>query len=241
MSLGGRKDVKVPVGYVNNGSSSDDVGVRAMIGEEEDILSNDNISFAKRIDTMVLNCIDRIGQVTDKAKIAEMYPDLTIEDQTTLLISLRAMSISETLEYAMMCPECKKPILFKLDLTSLKVTPGEAKKSFVNEVTLPSGRKCKVKPMQIKDRRRIEALETNGENFLSVAIWVRLVELDGKPNPTVQDVRAMMYGDRLALRGLFDRLEGSIESQFNITCQACGAQFDESLDVARPEFLLPKM
>ena len=241
MSLGGRKDVKVPVGYVNNGSSTDEIGVRAMIGEEEDILSNDNISFAKRIDAMVLNCIDKIGQVTDKAKIAEIYPELTIEDQTTLLIQLRAMSISETLEYAMQCPECKKPILFKLDLTSLKVTPGQAKESFLHEIQLPSGRKCKVKPMQIKDRQRIGQMETTGENFMSVSIWVRLVELDGKPNPTFQDVRGMMYGDRLALRAAFDRIEGSIESEFNITCQACGAKFDESLDIANPEFLLPKM
>lgn len=241
MTIGGRKVVKLPLGYVNNGSSTDEVELRAMVGDEEDIFSDTKIPFNQRINTMILNCIVRVGTETDKEKIKAMYQKFSIEDQNTLLVFLRAISVKDVYEYITQCPSCNAPIQFALDLNSLSVTPGECKAGLIAGVTLPSGRTAKIKPMLIEDSGKLDEYRDKGENSLSLAIWTRLVELDQKPSPTLQDVKGMLFADRVTLRNAFDKMEGGVESEFPVKCKACGNTFQEYLDVARPEFFSPKM
>jgi hypothetical protein len=40
-SLGGRKIIRLPLGYADNGTLLDEIEIRAMKGTEEDILSDD--------------------------------------------------------------------------------------------------------------------------------------------------------------------------------------------------------
>jgi hypothetical protein len=96
----------------------------------------------------------------------------------------------------------------------------------------------------IEDATQIEretmALDTEPAR-ISVAIWKRLTELDGKPNPTLEDVRGMLFGDRVYIREAFDRIEGGLENEIPITCESCGRKFTHYLNIGRIEFFAPKM
>lgn len=239
MTLGGRKIVKLPYGYVQNGSALDEVEIRAMTGVEEDILSDDKLPMVHRLNEMVLNCIERIGSVTDKAKIKEMYPKLSSEDQYALMVALRAISVKPTYDLETDCPSCGVPVSINdIDLNSLQIRPAK-KDGLPIEVTLPSGRKAKVKVMLIEDSIKNAELRLQGEARMSVAVLARLTELDGK-SPTLDDVRGLLFADRVRLRNLFDELEGGIENEFKVTCPQCKRTFTEMLDIARPEFFAPK-
>lgn len=241
MTLGGKKIIKLPVGYIGNGTKSDEVEIRAMTGREEDIFSDDKLPMTVRLNAIIVNCIERLGTMTDKKVIESMIPKLSVEDQTAILVALRAISVSNVYTYTDECPSCGAVIEFKLDLNTLNIQPGKAKETPVVDVTLPSGRKAKIRAMLIEDAVKVENLRLQGDETISVVIWVRLVELDGKPNPTLDDVKGLLYADRLYLREMFDTLEGGIESEFASKCQACGKIFMSYLNIARVEFLSPKM
>jgi transposase len=68
-----------------------------------------------------------------------------------------------------------------------------------------------------------------------------MMELDGKPNPTLEDVKGMLYADRIYLREVFDQMEGGVDSELKIKCDHCDKIFTSYLDIARIEFFSPKM
>jgi hypothetical protein len=238
MSLGGRKIVKLPHGYVNNGTSFDEVEVRAMTGVEEDVLSDDKLPMVYRLNEMIANCIIRIGTETDKAKIKDMLVKLSSEDQTVLLITLRSISVSDTYSVQTECPSCNAAIKLDVTLSSLAIRPAKAKGAPV-EITLPSGRKAKVRPMTIEDSMKLADMRLQGDSRLSTAIFVRVSELDGKA-PTIDDIRGLIYGDRIALRNVFDEVEGGVETDLKTTCPGCKRNFTDVLDIASAEFFNPK-
>jgi len=240
-SLGGRTVVKLPMGYADNGTLADEIELRAMTGLEEDILSDDKLPMSRRLNDIIFNCTERISTVTDKEQIRKMIPKLSTDDQTLILISLRAISVGNNYRYEVECSSCDSIIQIDLALDSLQVRPGKGKEGRIAEVILPSERKAKIRPMLIEDSARTESMRIEGEGRVSMSIWMRLVELDGKPNPTLEDVKGLLYADRVYLREAFDQLEGGVESELRIKCDHCGKLFKSYLDIARIEFFSPKM
>lgn len=239
MSLGGRKIVKLPHGYAENGTVLDEVEVRAMTGVEEDVLSDDKLPMASRINEIIANCMERIGTVTDKTKFRPMLLKFSSEDQIALLVALRTISVGERYAIETGCPSCNIPIKVDLDLNTLNVTPAKVRGKAV-EVSLPSGRKAKVRPMTIEDSLRTAEMRLAGDARMSTAILVRVVELDGKA-PTLDDIRNLLYADRVYLRNFFDDMEGGIESEIKVTCPQCKRTFNEAVDIVHAEFFSPKM
>lgn len=239
MTLGGRKILKLPHGYVSNGTCFDEVEIRAMLGIEEEILSDDKLPMAQRIHEMISNCLTRVGTETDKAKIKDMLPKMSTEDQMVLMVALRSISVSDTYSIETVCPSCDAGIKLDLSLSSLGVRPAQAKGTTMN-VALPSGRSAKIRPMTIEDSLKTAEMRLQGESRLSTAILVRLIELDGKA-PTLDDVKNLLYGDRVALRNQFDAMEGGIENEYPVTCPQCKKGFKDTLDIVRAEFFSPKV
>lgn len=239
MTLGGRKIVKLPHGYISNGTSFNEVEVRAMLGVEEDILSDDKLPMSVRLNEMITNCLVRVGTETDPAKIKAMVPKMSTEDQTVLIVALRAISVSDTYSVETECPSCNAPIKLDISLGSLGVTPAGFKGTPI-DVTLPSGKKAKIRPMTIEDSIKTADMRLQGDSRLSTAMLVRVVELDGKV-PALEDMKNLLYGDRVALRNQFDAMEGGIENEFKVKCPQCSKQFTDTLDIARAEFFSPKV
>ncbi len=237
MTLGGKKIVKLPCGYVENGTSIDEVEVRAMTGVEEDLFSDRNLPMVNRLRGMVVNCIERIGDVKDKAKIEQMAGKFSAEDQAVLLVALRQISVGNSYALESECPSCGVPIKLDVDLTTITVKKASKEKSPL-EVQLPSGRKAKVRIMTLDDAMKTSELRLQGEGRLTAAVWVRLAELDGK-QPTLEDVKGLLFADRVFLRNVFDELEGGIEETLKVTCPQCKRQFMEPFDMATPEFFSP--
>jgi hypothetical protein len=229
------------MGYLENGVLSDEIELRAMLGHEEDILSDDKLPMSRRLNEIILNCTERIGTVTDKELIRKTIPKLSTDDQTVILINLRAISVDNNYKYEIDCPSCNVPIEINLALDSLQVRPGQAKEVRVAEVTLPSGKKAKIRPLLIEDAARTESMKLEGEGRVSMSIWLRLVELDGNANPTLEDVKGLLYADRIYIREAFDQMEGGIETELPIRCDFCGKHFKSYLDIARIEFFSPRL
>jgi hypothetical protein len=242
MTLGGRKIVTLPVGILNNGKSSDEVEIRAMTGVEEDLFSDSDLPIGLRLRRMMGNCIVRIGDVTERKDLEALVPKLSTEDETVLLVALRAISVKNEYSYEVSCPSCGSRLRMDLDLGSLAVKPGEAKKTPVMEVTMPSGMKAKIQPLTLEKASNTEQMILENDSAkMSVAIYRRLVELDGKKEFTLDDVRNMVYGDRLYLREQFEIMEGGLETEFAVVCEKCKRNFTHYLDIARIEFFSPKM
>jgi len=242
MALGGRKIVKLPYGYLEADKPvQDEAEIRAMTGVEEDVLSDDRLPMERRLAEVLVNCIERIGEVRDKGQIRTAVGKLSTEDQTALLVGLRSISVGNMYAYVVDCPSCETLIEFSVDLDSLGLRPSEAKGKGWVEIALPSGKKAKIRPLLLDDAAKLEEVRAKGTDAItSLAIWARMVELDGKPAPTLEDVRGMLYADRVYLRNVFGTVEGGVEDEYSVTCDKCGKPFSCYLDIARVEFFAPK-
>jgi hypothetical protein len=70
-------------------------------------------------------------------------------------------------------------------------------------------------------------------------MMIRIVEIDGQP-PSKKLLNEMTIGDRSALRKEMLRVDGGIDTQVDVPCDACGARIRTRLE-GEPGFLFPSV
>jgi len=213
-----------------------EIGLVEMTGAEEDLLTNRRLmKNGEAINQVLLNCTKRLGDNAEP-KMKDIL-DLLSGDRLFALVRLRQVSLGDEVELELACPNtgCGERTALRVDLGQLEVTPYGEEREF--EFTLPgSGRKVKFGYLDGHKEKRLAALK---EPNLTAAMMIRILEIDGQP-PSKKALNEMTIGDRSALRKELLRVDGGIDTQVDVPCDACGTRIRTRLE-AEPAFLFPSV
>ena len=213
-----------------------EIGLVEMTGAEEDLLTNRRLmKNGEAINQVLLNCTKRLGDNVEP-KMKDIL-DLLSGDRLYALVRLRQVSLGDEVELELACPNtgCGERTGLTVNLGEIEVTPYGEEREF--EFTLPgSGRKVKFGYLDGHKEKRLAALK---EPNLTAAMMIRIVEIDGQP-PSKKALNEMSMGDRSALRKEMLRVDGGIDTQVDVPCDACGTRIRTRLE-AEPAFLFPSV
>lgn len=213
-----------------------EIGLVEMTGAEEDLLTNRRLmKNGEAINQVLLNCTKRLGENAEP-KMKDIL-DLLSGDRLFALVRLRQISLGDEVELELACPNtgCGERTPLTVNLGDIEVTPYGEEREF--GFTLPgSGRKVKFGYLDGHKEKRLAALK---EPNLTAAMMIRTVEIDGQP-PSKKALNEMSMGDRSALRKEMLRVDGGIDTQVDVSCDACGTRIRTRLE-AEPAFLFPSV
>lgn len=113
-------------GYLDeDGVVHDEVHLRAMSGNEEDLLGNDAIPFFRRMTGVLAQCCVRIGTLTDRQQVIKAIRGLPAGARQHLLVCLRRTShwraTKDIYDMKVECPKCGKDSSYKINLAELEL------------------------------------------------------------------------------------------------------------------------
>jgi len=230
----------LPCGYLDaEGELHREVQVREITGHEEDMLGSKTIPGYKKVGNLISACVTRIGNITDKKVLATIADELTVGDRVFLMFGIRRATLGDEYPFRGVCPndDCKYRGLFTLDLSDLEVKEMPNPKKRIFDVTLPSGKRARFRPLVGRDEEELSKA-SNSDEAQSLAILMRLEMIEDQP-PTIVMVKNLGMRDRNELRDSFDEVEGGIDTSLEMTCPICGTEFEEELDVGQAGFFFP--
>ena len=220
----------LPCGYLDtDGTLHTEIEIREMTGEEEDLLASSKIKSSKRMNGLMSGCINRLGTITDKGKIATIVPNLLIGDRVFILFAIRRVSFGDMYNVKETCEHCNKIGSYDVNLDALSVVKmNEPTKRRFSEV-LKSCLTVKYHLPTGADEQAISDLLSDGEE-LSAYILMRLDEIDGK-RVSLKQVKQMRSKDRNELRTLFAKHEGGVDTSMEFECSSCSNVFKKDLKI----------
>ena len=251
----------LPCGYLEaDGTLHSEVMLREISGKEEDMLAGKKVPDQKKMNQLIISCIERIGAISDRDRIAAIVPELLVGDRVFLLIAIRRTSLGDDYPYKDQCPSCEKESLMSIDLGELEVSPmpEPTKRVFdarlpskaatrlwadtdelpESEKTAPTGKTVRFRPVTGRDEEKINNGRSN-EDALSKMLQARIELLDGKP-PSVEELQALSLTERQFLRDqIFDKADGGVETTLDVTCPLCGYDYTRELDIGQMGFFFP--
>jgi len=217
----------LPCGYLDrNGTLHKEVQIHEMTGAEEDLLAAKKIKASKKMNSLVAACIDLIGDITDKGKIASIIPQLLLGDRVFLLFAIRRVSFGDDYMINEQCPECDVKSLFTVNLGELQTKEMPDPSQRLYEVELSKGVFKFHPPSGIDEAAMTEM--SNGLDDLSMSILMRAVSYNGLP-VNLQIIKSLSVRDRNRLRTIFDEVEGGVDTAINFTCASCEHTFKKDV------------
>ena len=213
-----------------------EIGLVEMTGVEEDLLTNRRLmKNGEAINQVLLNCTKRLGENAEP-KMKDVL-DLLSGDRLYALVRLRQVSLGDEVELELACPNtgCGERTSITVNLGEIEVTPYGEEREF--EFKLPGS--CQVVKFGYLDGHKEKRLAALKEPTLTAAMMIRIVEIDGQP-PSKKALNEMTMGDRSALRKEMLRVDGGIDTQVDVSCDACGTRIRTRLE-AEPAFLFPSV
>ena len=228
----------LPCGYYDENTCvlHREVHLREMSGDEEDLLANFQIPFAKRINGVFGSCITRIGDIP-APKVPKIIPHLPVGDRSFLLFALRRRSLGDKFPMRERCPSCNATHIYIYDLSLIQALPMPEPERRHYVVELPSGGAATWHPITGADDLRKEEYK-QALQPRSLNIFIRLDDINGEP-PTPKAVKRMSYRDRDFLRGQFTKFEGGVETSVEVNCKSCGFEFERDIDPGSQGFFSP--
>jgi hypothetical protein len=221
----------LPTGWLDpeTGRIHTRVEIREMTGYEEDLIGDQRLPYHVRMNRILAGCTVKIGDVTDKGKLERIMDELTSVDRMKILLMIRVASLGPMFDFNAQCPHCRVTGKYQVDLLTLQFAGLKDPKIRQYQVDLPSGKKatCRV----LTGATEAKAITIPAGEVISGMILLRLVDLDGKGEPSLDDVKKMGLRDRMFLRQRFDDLEGGFERNIQVECRGCKQEFETQLDL----------
>lgn len=255
----GSGDFKLPCGYVDaEGTVFNRIYLREMTGVEDDIMDDDELNVSDRITSVLTNCTLKLTSesgavVEDREVIKKAIDDtldsgglpFTIPDRMAGLLYLRRLSLGDVYKFDRECPHCEGMNKKKqVDLRDLKIN--YCKDPAKRRVKLPlpkSGKLAILKVLSASGERRIAEMRPSMKDVKSAAIIARLDALDDQPlsgsnSADLDLVKSLPVADRRRIINAFNVMEGSIETEVELSCQraACGKSWKFDLDLGQVFF-----
>lgn len=212
-----------------------DVELREMTGAEEELLTNQRlVRSGDAINQVLKNCIVSLGE--EKTVEVGHVQDMLSGDRLALLVYLRQISLGDTVELELQCPNsgCRARTFVSVDLNDLESSSYGEDREFAFK--LP-GSKSNVK-FGYLDGHKEKRLALLKEPNITSAMLMRIITIDDKP-PSKKLLADMSMKDRSALRAEMSRVDAGIKTTIECDCEQCGTLIKSRLE-AEPSFLFPE-
>ena len=223
--------------------------VHEMTGVEEDLLAGKG-SVLPRLNRVIANCLDSIGEVTDKAVISRAVDGLTATDRMLLLISIRRASLGDNYETRIKCPSCSKESGITVKLSDLETRRMADPTQRRITTTLSTGLVVQWHIMTGQDEEWLQGLRKRPQtenDLLTLALLSRIDAIGDTVLNRVTNLpsatgllKGLRSRERNELRNLFVETEGFVDTNVEYECPACSAEFRGDLDVAQTGFFFPQ-
>jgi hypothetical protein len=167
-----------------------EVHVKALSGNEEELISNDNIDILDRLNGLMVACTERIGTITDKSKITQAIHRMPMGTRRHLLICIRRATHwkrhKDLYEMDVRCPieDCQAVGSYQVDLGTLEtfeMTEPE-KRDFTVELA-DSGDEIVWRVASLPQERVFRAIarsKADEHRLITFSILARLVSINGE-------------------------------------------------------------
>lgn len=220
-----------------------------MTGVEEDLLAGKG-SVLPRLNRVIANCLESIGEVTDKAVISRAVDGLTATDRMLLLISIRRASLGDNYETRIKCPSCSKESNITVKLSDLETRRMADPTQRRITTTLSTGLVVQWHIMTGQDEEWLQGLRKRPQtenDLLTLALLSRIDAIGDTVLNRVTNLpsatgllKGLRSRERNELRNLFVETEGFVDTNVEYECPACSAEFRGDLDVAQTGFFFPQ-
>lgn len=230
----------LPCGYVDEqGNVHTEIKVREITGHEEDMLANPKIPAEKKMNELITRCVERVGNIEDKATLSKVVMDMMVGDRLFAIFAIRRVTVGDMYTYEVACKECKAKFRPTLDLSDLDIKKMEDPTLKEFRVILPRSKKEVVLvPMTGRTEARLSKMSKNTTDTLSLALMARLTEIDGEP-ATLAKVKDLSLRERQFIRSCFEKFEGGVDTEVEIDCPSCYTTFKQDLDAGQASFFFP--
>jgi hypothetical protein len=201
--------------------------IREMTGEDEDLLTNEKLVKAGRAQNMLIGNL--LMKLDGKKPVGQDVMEMWSADRAAVLLHARALSFGPALDGKHECQnaDCKTGIAIHVDdlLHDLKYVPLEGEPEY--EVTLPSGKAARLRPMRGSDEARMLQARQKGE-LVTELLFSRIIDIEGiDPNDRNQLrswLRSAPLRERRVLRESLERHEFGYQTQVDVTCHVCNTE-----------------
>ena len=241
----GKLAIELPAGYIQDGDVHTTAIVREMSGHEEDLLAGKG-SLVVRLNAIIGSCLENLGPYNDKATMMRAANNLTAQDRMAILLAIRRASLGDFYDVKVSCPECKVEQRKQLDLKEIEIIPmpDRMKRERVDE--LPSGTEVKWHVINSKDEEWLTTQRQKKDDKLTLGLLARVdavgdMKLDREKayRKAITALKNLSMRDRAALRNMFEREEGSIDTEVEFECDECMHVWQGQLDVGQSTFFFP--
>jgi len=164
---------------------------------------------------------------------------ISVSDIETVLVRIRENTFGNIYFLKGKCTHCDTLNDMKLDLSSLEVTrTSNEDKDKIVELTLPkSGKKAQLKLMGLDALHKSwKIFQKSQSELLTATASLALKSLDGKNDPTSEDLKSLPILDIKYINDEYAKLGGKIDTIVTHECKECGKDFDTRLNVVDPNF-----
>ena len=223
--------------------------VKEMTGVEEDLLAGKG-PVLPRLNRVITNCLESIGEATEKGVISRAVDGLTATDRMLLLVAIRRASLGDDYDTKIKCPACSKESSITISLADLETRRVVDPMKRRITTTLSTGLVVQWHIMVGQDEDWLQNLRKRPQTDNDLLTLALLSRVDAVGETVLNRVTslpsamALLKGlrsrERNELRNLFVETEGFIDTNVEYSCPACAADFRGDLDVAQPGFFFPQ-
>ena len=252
--------VDLPCGFVDPaGVLHDTMVVKEMTGYEEDILAGKG-AVIPRLNQIISNCAERLGTITDKKDLSAAVSKISAPDRLAILIGIRRVSLGDFYDVKVECPnkQCKEISNFSLDLSGIDIIRMDDPMVRDREDTFGNGKRVNWHIMNAEDEEWLSSSrKKRKEDRLTLAMLARIDEIETVNKEDVVKLfkldrtdkkgyrfalgllKSLSIRERNEIRGLFDKHEGSVDTEVEFECPECEHEWKGDLEVGQAGFFFP--
>jgi len=244
----------LPGGYVLNTSDGpvllNEATVHELTGAEEDILADESLSEARKMQDLVGSCLVKLSNggdvaIVDEKKLMNAPDRLLLSDIVAMVFRIREATAGTEYRQRVVCPKCKEKgfrepykwtaILNMSEFESLPMDGDPLVRS--REYTTSRGKKIEWELLTGAGQMRVEVLSRGTKDEATLALMGRVRKVNGE-EATVESLKRMSAVERMEIRKQFDG-EGGIETDFDCECKQCKSEFKQTIEIGGADFFFP--
>jgi hypothetical protein len=244
--------VKLPNGLVDGPDLFDHVVIDEIRGKQQNYLANrelviGNIGHVQKLLEDLVKSVETKEGLKWQGDIKDAIWKFSAGDLETILIKIRENTYGPRFYFEVECVHCghhEKD--HRLDLDKLKLDKMKAKDIFDEkrlQLKLPkSGKVVVLKPLFLKDiLETLKIAKDKHDELITSIMALSIKSIDGVEGVKPKDIDDLPAMDLMEIQKKMDKIkiEGTIDTEVEITCANCKKDYELKLDVFNSDFFDP--
>jgi len=244
--------VQLPNGLLDGSDLFDYVEIDELRGKQQNYLSDrelivGNVGHVPKILNDLVKSVQTKEGLVWQGKIEDAIQKLSVGDIETILVKIRQKTYGTRFYFEAKCTHCEtenKNLRLDLDTLTLdKMTLDQMLDKKDRVFVLPkSNLECEIRPLYLKDIFEVIKISKNKQHELvTSALSLSLKRLGDKTKITPKDIEDLPMTDIQLITQKLEKVkvEGSLDTNIETTCNSCSKDFSTKLDVFDSNFFDP--